>query len=192
MWIKYIGMSHLFFFRVPGRALTIRGCRNVCLFSVLWTLNSELLCCSLSVRSVQGTNTVVSRKKMQGTVSKGLANCVCTSNGDGERNIGGMFFEDEVGGGRIFKGETVEELRREGESKRGGLKHINGHVGFLWADLGRWCLDKASDFLARNAQSPKETCQPQKRGERKKKWQNRQREGDKKEYNSREAQEREK
>lgn len=31
-------------------------------------------------------------------------------------------------------------------------------MGFLWADLGSWCLDKASDFPARNVHSPKETA----------------------------------
>lgn len=40
-------------------------------------------------------------------------------------------------------------------------------MGFLWADLGSWCLDKASDFPARNVHSPKETANRRK-GEREK------------------------
>lgn len=31
-------------------------------------------------------------------------------------------------------------------------------MGFLWADLGSWCLDKASDFPARNVHSPRESA----------------------------------
>lgn len=56
--------------------------------------------------------------------------------------------------------------RREGV-KRGGLQCRDSHVGFLWADLGSWCLDKASDFPARNVHSPRETANHRK-GEREK------------------------
>lgn len=31
-------------------------------------------------------------------------------------------------------------------------------MGFLWADLGSWCLDKDSHFPARNVHSPRETA----------------------------------
>lgn len=40
-------------------------------------------------------------------------------------------------------------------------------MGFLWADLGSWCLDKASNFPARNVHSPRETANHRK-GEREK------------------------
>lgn len=40
-------------------------------------------------------------------------------------------------------------------------------MGFLWADLGSWCLDKASDFPARNVHSPRETANHRK-GEKEK------------------------
>lgn len=41
-------------------------------------------------------------------------------------------------------------------------------MGFLWADLGSWCLDKASDFPARNVHSPRETANHRK-GEKERK-----------------------
>lgn len=41
-------------------------------------------------------------------------------------------------------------------------------MGFLWADLGSWCLDRASDFPARNVHSPRETANHRQGGERKK------------------------
>lgn len=39
-------------------------------------------------------------------------------------------------------------------------------MGFLWADLGSWCLDKAPDFPAWNVHSPRETANHRK-GEKK-------------------------
>lgn len=52
--------------------------------------------------------------------------------------------------------EAVEEKLRLG--KQGGLQRRGSHEGFLWADLGSWCLDKASDFPAWNVHSPRETA----------------------------------
>lgn len=52
--------------------------------------------------------------------------------------------------------EAVEEKLREG--KEGGLQRGDSHEGFLWADLGGWCLDKAPDFPAWNVHSPRETA----------------------------------
>lgn len=45
-----------------------------------------------------------------------------------------------------------------GEGKEGGLQRGDSHEGFLWADLGGWCLDKAPDFPAWNVHSPRETA----------------------------------
>uniref|UniRef100_A0AAX7SG18 Uncharacterized protein n=1 Tax=Astatotilapia calliptera TaxID=8154 RepID=A0AAX7SG18_ASTCA len=61
-----------------------------------------------------------------------------------------------------------DEGRVRGGVKRGGLQCRNSHVGFLWADLGSWCLDKASDFPARNVHSPRETANHRK-GEKERK-----------------------
>lgn len=53
-----------------------------------------------------------------------------------------------------------------GVGKQGGLQRRGGHEGFLWADLGSWCLDKASEFPAWNVHSPRETANHRKGGER--------------------------
>lgn len=55
---------------------------------------------------------------------------------------------------RLWGSRRVAGEREEVGVKEGGLQCRNSHVGFLWADLGSWCLDKASDFPARNVQVP--------------------------------------
>lgn len=117
------------------------------------------------MRSMQGTNVVVHRRKMDCTDLKRLKKLVYRSNPhkDGERRSGGELMGVEWGRG-VFVREPVEELRGEGGVKGGGLQCRNSHVGFLWADLGSWCLDKASDFPARNVHSPRETANHRKRG----------------------------
>lgn len=61
---------------------------------------------------------------------------------------------------------AVEEKSREGTQV--GLQRRDSHEGFLWADLGSWCLDKASDFPAWNVRGPRETANHRKGGERRK------------------------
>lgn len=52
--------------------------------------------------------------------------------------------------------EAFEEKLRVG--KQGGLQRRGSHEGFLWVNLGSWCLDKASEFPAWNVHSPRETA----------------------------------
>lgn len=61
---------------------------------------------------------------------------------------------------------AVGEKSREGTQV--GLQCRDSHEGFLWADLGSWCLDKASDFPAWNVHGPRETANHRKGGERRK------------------------
>lgn len=149
------------FLQLPGGVLAVEGWRNVRLFNVLWRLNSERLSCTFSMRSVQGTYIIEWRCN-----SNRLKLCAWKQSTQRWWREGGR---GVLGGEEGFLGVRLwSSWEERGGVKRGGLQCRNSHVGFLWADLGSWCLDKASDFPARNVHSPRETANHRK-GEKERK-----------------------